>query len=435
MNMNKLIYRLIAVTGVVLLMSAARGATVHWVDGDIFLGFRAISGTGTTQDYLVDLGQAAQFKNNSTFTLSIGATGLDLAAVFGSDWYTRIDSDTETNAVLWAVVGAQEFDAGTGDPDNTLYASNPVSNPWPRDANSSQSITSGLIGQMGFIFDGNDSTANSDVAIIQNTQQSGSYADFQPGGSQSGGISFQRWPTIEGVPNQILYLNRMQPEFPAGDPGDLLGWFEVSSSGTVVFHAPADPTPTPTPSPTPTPTVTPTVTPTPSGSPTPTPSGTPTPTPSGTPTPTPPPSTLGNISTRLSVQTGDNVLIGGFIITGTDPKKVIVRAIGPSLPVPGALADPILDLYNSAGQLLVSNDNWMDAPNRQDIIDSTVPPTNNLESAIEMELNPGNYTAIVHGANNGTGVALVEPMTSPPERTLPWRTFPPAVWSRPVTMS
>ena len=86
---------------------------------------------------------------------------------------------------------------------------------------------------------------------------------------------------------------------------------------------------------------------------------------------------------------------------------MIVRAIGPSLPVPGALADPILDLYNSAGQLLVSNDNnWMDAPNRQDIIDSTVPPTNNLESAaIALELNPGNYTAIVHGANNGSGVA------------------------------
>lgn len=110
----------------------------------------------------------------------------------------------------------------------------------------------------------------------------------------------------------------------------------------------------------------------------------------------------------MSVQTGDNVLIGGFIITGTDPKTVIVRAIGPSLPVPGALADPILDLYNSSGQLILSNDNWMDAPNRQAIIDSTVPPTNNLESAILVQLNPGAYTAIVHGANNGTGVALVE---------------------------
>ena len=110
----------------------------------------------------------------------------------------------------------------------------------------------------------------------------------------------------------------------------------------------------------------------------------------------------------MAVQTGDNVLIGGFIITGTDPKTVIVRAIGPSLPVSGALADPILDLYNSSGQLIVSNDNWMDAPNRQAIIDSTVPPTNNLESAILMQLNPGAYTSIVRGANNGTGVALVE---------------------------
>lgn len=119
------------------------------------------------------------------------------------------------------------------------------------------------------------------------------------------------------------------------------------------------------------------------------------------------PSVLANISTRLRVETGDNVLIGGFIITGTQPKKVIVRAIGPSLPVAGALADPILEL-NSGGTVVATNDNWMDAPNRQEIIDSTVPPTNNAESAILMTLNPGTYTAIVRGVNNTTGVALVE---------------------------
>ena len=125
------------------------------------------------------------------------------------------------------------------------------------------------------------------------------------------------------------------------------------------------------------------------------------------PTPTPAPSTLGNISTRLSVQTDDNVLIGGFIVTGSQPKKVILRAIGPSLPVEGSLADPVLEL-NSGGTILATNDNWVDAPNKQEIIDSTVAPTNNLESAILTTLDPGPYTAIVRGVNNGTGVGLVE---------------------------
>ena len=109
------------------------------------------------------------------------------------------------------------------------------------------------------------------------------------------------------------------------------------------------------------------------------------------------------------VETGDNVLIGGFIVTGTQPKKVIVRAIGPSLPVAGKLENPTLELHGPAG-LIASNDNWQDAPNRQEIIDSTVPPTNDLESAILTTLpaNSTGYTAIVRGASGGTGVGLVE---------------------------
>ena len=119
------------------------------------------------------------------------------------------------------------------------------------------------------------------------------------------------------------------------------------------------------------------------------------------------PATLANISTRLAVQTGDNVLIGGFIITGTQPKKVILRAIGPSLDLPGKLADPTLELYQ--GQILLeANDNWMDSPNKQAIIDSTIPPSDPLESAIVRSVAPGNYTAVVRGANNGTGIGVVE---------------------------
>jgi hypothetical protein len=187
----------------------------------------------------------------------------------------------------------------------------------------------------------------------------------------------------------------------------------VTPTGTPSATATATPTATPTGTPMATPTATATATPTVTSTPTVTPTGTPTATPISTPTPTTPPGQLGNISTRLKVETGDNVLIGGFIVTGTQSKKVIVRAIGPSLTgagVPGALANPTLELHGPTGLLIASNDNWMDATNRQEIIDSTLAPTNDLESAILTTLPANNaaYTAIVRGVNDSTGVGLVE---------------------------
>jgi N-acetylneuraminic acid mutarotase len=127
-----------------------------------------------------------------------------------------------------------------------------------------------------------------------------------------------------------------------------------------------------------------------------------------TPTPTPSPATLGNISTRLRVGTGDNAMIGGFIIAGIQPKTVIVRGIGPSLPIPGALADPVIEVHGSSGELLATNDNWNDAATRQEIIDSGLAPTNDLESALWGILNPGAYTVVVRGTNGGTGIGLFE---------------------------
>jgi CSLREA domain-containing protein len=122
-----------------------------------------------------------------------------------------------------------------------------------------------------------------------------------------------------------------------------------------------------------------------------------------------PPTILANISTRLRVETGDNALIGGFIITGTQPKRVIVRALGPSVPVAGALADPILELHGPNGFATITNDNWR-SDQEAAINASGVPPTNDLESAIVATLpaNGAGYTAIVRGVNNGTGVGLVE---------------------------
>ena len=119
-------------------------------------------------------------------------------------------------------------------------------------------------------------------------------------------------------------------------------------------------------------------------------------------------SKLANISTRGLVQTGDNVLIAGTIVVGQTSQKVILRGIGPSLLVPGKMADPTLELRDGNGALLESNDNWQDSPNKQAIIDSTIPPSDPLESAIVRTLTPGNYTAILRGVNNTTGIAVVE---------------------------
>ena len=118
-------------------------------------------------------------------------------------------------------------------------------------------------------------------------------------------------------------------------------------------------------------------------------------------------SKLANISTRGFVQTGDDVLIGGLIVLGENPLSVIVRAIGPSLPLPGALGDPTLELHDGNGVLIASNDNWR-TDQEAEIIATGIPPSHDLESAIVRDLTPGNYTAIVRGVNNTTGIALVE---------------------------
>jgi N-acetylneuraminic acid mutarotase len=132
-------------------------------------------------------------------------------------------------------------------------------------------------------------------------------------------------------------------------------------------------------------------------------------------------SILGNISTRAFVQTGDNVMIGGFIVQGTQPKHVIIRAIGPELGappfnVPNALSDPTLELHDGSEALIGSNENWrttiiggiITSDQVADIRNSGYAPTDGRESAIIVNLPPGNYTAIVRGVNNTTGVALVE---------------------------
>jgi acetyl esterase/lipase len=146
--------------------------------------------------------------------------------------------------------------------------------------------------------------------------------------------------------------------------------------------------------------------------PTPSPSPSASPSPTSTPTPGVTGNTLLNISTRASAGTGQNVLIGGFIVgEGGGPKRVIVRAIGPSLAksgVTGALADPSLQLFDSTGQVLAANDDWMAGSQGQEIIETTLAPSDPKESAIIASLGPGAYTAAVNGAKGTQNIALIE---------------------------
>ncbi len=126
---------------------------------------------------------------------------------------------------------------------------------------------------------------------------------------------------------------------------------------------------------------------------------------------------LANISTRGIVAQGDMQMIGGFIVGGADPAKVIVRALGPSLSAAGItspLPDPVLEVHDGNGNLLVKNDNWR-SNQEQEIIDTTIPPTDDQEAAIVAALQAGNYTALVYDSQGRTGIGLVESYNLEPQ--------------------
>jgi hypothetical protein len=228
-----------------------------------------------------------------------------------------------------------------------------------------------------------------------------------------------------------LYNFRFDSNRPPQNANATIGFFKTGAPITVGVQAPSPdggatptpsptvppPTPTPTatappPTPTPIPTATPTPTPIPSQTPTPAPTATPTPPPAPTATPTPIPAAQAlNLSTRMRVQTGAEVGIGGFIITGSAPMHVLIRAVAPTIAIPEleVLADPVLELHGPGAFVTIINDNWRDDPVQEAAIIATgIPPDHDLDAAIDTTLNPGAYTAVVRGKNNTSGIALVE---------------------------
>jgi hypothetical protein len=119
------------------------------------------------------------------------------------------------------------------------------------------------------------------------------------------------------------------------------------------------------------------------------------------------------MSTRLRVEVGDKVMIGGFIVTGSVSKSVVLRGMGPSLTGSGispdqVLADPVLELRSSNGSLITLNDNWKESPQRSQIENTLFQPPSDREAVIIATLSPGAYTAILSGKNQTTGIGLVE---------------------------
>src|ERR1044071_7175422 len=324
----------------------------------------------------------------------------DPTAAAGARWLQRLDYPVARGYVPAANIGGIIYTGGGSTTDGTTLSDttdsfkyDPVANTWtaiasiPRATAETRAVV--LNNQMWVLGGGRTAPNPSNEVDIYNP-------------------ATNTWSTG-------LAFTTARRNFPADSDGShiwLVGGYDNTGTTLLntmeIFSAGACGTPSPTPtatatatgapsSPTPTATATATV---PGTSPTPTATAPASPTPVG-------PGQALNLSTRMLVQTGAEVGIGGFIVTGNVPKRVILRAIGPSLTITGKLADPVMELHGPAGFTTITNDNWRDTQEAE-IIATGIPPTNDLESAIVANLAPGAYTAIVSGKNNTSGVALVE---------------------------
>ena len=144
-----------------------------------------------------------------------------------------------------------------------------------------------------------------------------------------------------------------------------------------------------------------------------------------------------NVSTRARIGVGDDVLIGGLVIGGSAPKRVVIRALGPSLAaagVQGVLDDPSVHVFTGDGTLVRANDDWAQDAAAGDVSAAGLAPSHPREAALALTLPPGAYTAVVRGAGNGAGVALVEASSWRPASARASCTVPrAAAWARATT--
>ena len=237
--------------GTATALQAVTPAPVVYTTDDLFLGFRATAGTGATSDYLVDIGQASNFRDaTSIFTVGgLGSISTDLIAIFGSGWYSRSD-------LFWSISGTPgttAWTSGTGtDNGKTLYATSEEptpgtqSSPWLGAASGAQGTATGKMVSLAQQFVASTSgsatncTTNSSVDIIQNTSDANSYASFMPGGNNSDTTdAFKTFnPTVEGsfangTAGSVLDLYRIPVGYGVAAP--TLGTFQINNSAALTF--------------------------------------------------------------------------------------------------------------------------------------------------------------------------------------------------------
>lgn len=238
---------LAALGGAAFMAPAAKAATA--ADGDLFLGFRATGGTGSNKCYMVNIGQASQFKNAAgPLTLNLGSVSGDLGTIFGGSWMDRAD-------VFWGIAGSTgSFDPVGTDPAKTIYASRQQvivgtqTTPWQRKSDTTQGTTTSKFGSLKAAFVvGTATTATNSVS--QNTTDANSWSSFQPGGTTANsgpapGVSFAAFnPSIEGTfangtEGSVLDLYRMAAATIPSEVntnGDYLGRFILSDAGVLTF--------------------------------------------------------------------------------------------------------------------------------------------------------------------------------------------------------
>ena len=206
--------------------ATANAATTSYNDGDLLLGVRM---NGSTVDYLVDLGNVSNFDFTKSFTFSTTGIGADLAANFGSDWYTNSN-------VKWSVIGTVSYDENTGEM-NILYTTNPSSTAFT--PSGSQSDTTSLILSMGTYFNNKTSTTNNANGVVQTVAASEwTYANSQSVGSHAAGISLATWDSNEATPSNSLSFDLLHE---GQITGNALGSIALDNNGTVTFEAVPEP--------------------------------------------------------------------------------------------------------------------------------------------------------------------------------------------------